>query len=134
MAQIIPSAEHIRQMFERYAFCLSEGDVEGVVSLFAPEALLEDPIGTEYLGHAAIRDFFQRSFNGVGGRIRFEPEGPVRIHNEHAACAFTAICDRVDPPFEVDTLDIARFDEQGQFGSLVAIWSQANVRTGGSLK
>lgn len=68
MAKVIPSVEHIRQMFERYAVCLSEGDVEGVVSLFAPEALLEDPIGTEYRGHAAIRDFFNAvSTESVGG-------------------------------------------------------------------
>ena len=124
-----PSPEHIRDVFTRYAHGLTAGDTAALVSLFAPDATLEDPIGTPpHRGHQAIARFFDQGFAATGGRIVFRPEGDVRINGPHAACAFVAICDRADPPFEVDTLDIARFDAEGRITSMVAIVGPSNFR------
>ncbi len=124
-----PSPEHVRDVFARYAQALSEGDTAGLVALFAPDGTLEDPIGTEpHRGHEAIARFFQQGFDATGGRILFRPEGPVRINGPHAACAFVATCDRANPPFEVDTLDIAIFDASGRIKSMVAILGPSNFR------
>ena len=50
-----PGPDHVRDVFARYAQALSEGDTDGLVALFTPDATLEDPIGTEpHRGHAAI--------------------------------------------------------------------------------
>jgi steroid delta-isomerase len=116
-------------VFERYAQALGEGDTAALVALFAPHGTLEDPIGTApYKGHEAIAEFFRKGFEATGGRILFRPEGAVRINGRHAACAFVATCDRADPPFEVETLDIARFDEHGRIESMVAILGSSNFR------
>lgn len=124
-----PSPDHVREVFARYARALSEGDTAGLVTLFARDGTLEDPIGTPaHRGHEAIARFFQKGFDATGGRILFRPEGPVRINGRHAACAFVATCDRADPPFEVDTLDIARFDALGRIESMVAILGPSNFR------
>ena len=121
--------EHIRAVFERYASGLADGDVAAIVALFAPDGTLEDPIGTPpHAGHEAIARFFRQGFEATGGRIRFVPEGPVRINGPHAACAFVAICDRAPSPFEVDTLDIARFDDEGRIASMVAVVGPTNFR------
>jgi steroid Delta-isomerase len=125
----ILGADHIREVFRRYASALSEGDTGALVALFAPDATLEDPIGTEpHRGHEAIARFFECGFDATGGRILFRAEGDVRINGLHAACAFVATCDRASPPFEVDTLDIARFDAAGLIESIVAILGPSNFR------
>ena len=124
-----PTPEHIRTVFAKYAEALAKGDTQGLVLLFAPDGTLEDPIGTEpHRGHEAIARFFQKGFDATGGRILFRPEGPVRINGPHAGCAFVATCDRADPPFEVDTMDIARFDAAGLIASMVAILGPTNFR------
>jgi steroid delta-isomerase len=124
-----PGPDHVRDVFARYAQALSEGDTDGLVALFTPDATLEDPIGTEpHRGHAAIARFFRLGFDATGGRILFRPEGDVRVNGRHAACAFVATCDRASPPFEVDTLDIARFDASGRIESMVAILGPTNFR------
>jgi len=126
-----PSPQTIRDVFARYAQGLSDGDTSVLVSLFAPDAMLEDPIGTApHRGREAIARFFDQGFAATGGRILFRAEGDVRINGPHAACAFVAICDRADPPFEVDTLDIARFDAEGRIASMVAIVGPSNFRNG----
>lgn len=121
-------ASSIRDVFARYAACLGEGDVPGIVALFSPLGVLEDPIGVCYRGPAQIAEFFRSSLSQVGGSIHFVADGQVRISGRHAACAFTAICASSPEPFEVDTLDMATFDEQGLIVSMVAIWGPDNVR------
>lgn len=124
-----PEPAHIREVFARYAQGLTDGNVDAIVALFAPDGTLEDPIGTPpHRGHEAIARFFRQGFEATGGRIRFVPEGPVRINGPHAACAFVAICDRATPPFEVDTLDLARFDGNGRIASMVAVVGPSNFR------
>lgn len=124
-----PSPDVVRDVFARYARALGEGDTEALVALFAPDGTLEDPVGSEpHRGHEAIARFFQQGFDATGGRILFRPEGPVRINGRHAACAFVATCDRASPPFEVDTLDIARLDSTGRIESMVAILGPSNFR------
>jgi steroid Delta-isomerase len=122
-----PDPERIRAVFAAYARCLSYGDAEGLASLFAPGGALEDPIGTPpHVGREAIRRFFQAGFDQTGGRILFEPEGAIRIRGPHAACAFIATCDKAQPPFKVETLDVARFDSEGQIVSMTAVLGPAN--------
>jgi steroid delta-isomerase len=124
-----PSSDLIRSVIARYAHCLSNGDIEGLAALFAPGATFEDPIGTPpVIGPEGARQFFSAALQQTGGRILFEPEGAVRIRGEHAACAFVATCDRIEPPFVTETLDIFRFDAQGRILSLVAIWGETNAR------
>ena len=122
-----PSPQHIRAVFARYAQALCDGDTQALVELFAVDGSLEDPIGSEpHRGAEALARFFQQGFDAVGGRILFQPEGPVRINGPHAACAFLATCDRADPPFVVETLDIARFDASGRIASMTAILGPEN--------
>lgn len=120
--------ETICAVVARYAQCLCDGDLEGIVALFATDAVFEDPIDTPpYIGSARIREFFRAAFSQTGGRILFVPEGAVRIRGNHAACAFTATCDRISPGSVTQTMDIFRFDETGRIVSLIAIWGESNA-------
>lgn len=123
-----PAPEAIRGVIARYADCLSNGDIDGIVALFAPDAVFEDPIGTpQHVGHDGIRRFFDAALAQTGGRILFVAEGAVRIRGRHAVCAFIATCDRIAPPYVTQTTDIFRFDDCGRIASLVAIWGESNA-------
>ena len=123
----VPDPERIRNVFAAYAHGLSVGDADGLAALFAPDGVLEDPVGTPpHVGREAIRRFFQAGFDQTGGRILFEPEGAIRIRGPHAACAFIATCDKAQPPFKVETVDVARFDSEGQIVSMTAVLGPAN--------
>lgn len=124
-----PTPTHIRNVFRRYAEALSEGDTEKILALFSPDAVLIDPIGTSpHIGREAIHRFFQAGFEQTGGSIRFQPEGDVRVRGRHAGCAFVAICDKATPPFEVDTLDVGEFDDQGLIVRWIAYVGETNFR------
>lgn len=124
-----PTPTYIREVFRRYAEALSEGDSDKILELFSPDAVLIDPIGTApHVGCEAIRRFFQAGFDQVGGSIQFHPEGDVRIRGKHAGCAFVAICDKAVPPFEVDTLDVGEFDDQGLIVRWIAYVGETNFR------
>jgi steroid delta-isomerase len=127
--QTTPAPELIRRVIAQYAEYLSQGDVDGLAALFAPDAVFEDPIGTPpYIGPEGARRFFSAALQRTGGRILFQPEGAVRIRGPHAACAFIATCDRTTPAFVTETMDIFRFDAEGRIVSLVAIWGESNAR------
>lgn len=123
-----PSA--IQAVVKRYAQCLSAGDIEGIVALFAPDAVFEDPVGTApYVGQGGVREFFRAALAQTGGRILFEPDGAVRIRGRHAVCTFIATCDRLSPVLVTETADIFEFDAQGRIKSLLAVWGESNART-----
>ncbi|MFD6463896.1 nuclear transport factor 2 family protein, partial [Streptomyces roseolus] len=52
--------QQIRDVVEQYVKLVGSGPTEEIVQLYAPDATVEDPIGTEpRQGHAAIREFYE---------------------------------------------------------------------------
>ena len=53
---------HIRQIYDRYSAMVTKGDVEGIVALYAEDATIEDPIGSDlHRGSEGVRAFYQAS-------------------------------------------------------------------------
>jgi ketosteroid isomerase-like protein len=50
------------------------GDVDGLVELYEPDAVMAYPPGSQTVGHAAIRDLFTQM---LANRPHFEPEPPL---------------------------------------------------------
>ena len=50
------------------------GDVDGLVELYEPDAVMAYPAGSETVGHAAIRELFTQM---LANRPHFEPEPPL---------------------------------------------------------
>ncbi len=53
----------------RYHLALEHGDLDGVVSIFATDGYLREPVGVQqtHRGHAQLRTFFTNSFSHGGG-------------------------------------------------------------------
>ena len=41
------TTEHMTEVVQRYVAALNEGDLEGIVALYAADATVEDPVGSE---------------------------------------------------------------------------------------
>ena len=126
----MPTPDHMRDAVLTYFASFATADIEAIVGLFADDAAIEDPVdGTPLIGALAVRKFFTSGFDYVGGGYRFEPEGAVRIAgSHHAACAAIATCDKADPPFRLETLDVMVFNDAGKIISMKAYWGPANMR------
>ena len=126
-----PGPDHIRGVFERYGALVTAGDTDGIVALYAPDAVVRDPVdGPEHRGHAAIRAFYQSGFDAMGGGIRMTLDGNVRIAGRHGAAAYVARTVNHSEIFETDTLDVMLFDDAGLIVSMDAYWGPANFRRG----
>jgi len=125
----MPSPEHMRDAVLAYFASFANADVDRIVALFADDAVVEDPIGGARMeGIAAIRGFFTGGFDYVGGGYDFVPEGNVRIAGNHAACGAIATCDKADPPFRLETLDVMTFDAAGKIVAMKAYWGPFNMQ------
>jgi len=126
-----PGPDHIRGVFERYAALLTAGDTEGIVALFAPDAVVRDPVnGPAHRGHAAIRAFYQGGFDAMGGGIEMTLDGAVRIAGRYGAAPFVARTVHHSELLCTDTLDVMLFDTDGRIVSMDAYWGPTNFRTG----
>ncbi len=123
-----PSPDHIRKIFEDYGACMSRGDTDGILALFAPDAYIEDPVGAgKQVGHAALRKFYQGGFDAMGGPLEMKLDGAVRIAGSNAAAAYIVKTLNHTEPFRVETLDVMTFNEQGLITSMLAYWGPSNI-------
>jgi len=119
-------AEHVREVFQRYCELVTAGDADAVAALYAEDAVVEDPVGSEpHRGRAAIRAFYRAS----AGSVTLELEGRVRVAGGHGAAAMVAR-PKADPSVRVETLDVMTFDDAGLVTSMRAYWSADTIVRG----
>ena len=119
-------AQQIRDTLHRYFDYFAEGNVDGIVDLFASDAFIEDPVGTPRVqGHDALRAFYRAGFEHTGG-ITMKAEGAVRVAGNTGACAALGYCEKANPPFYFETLDVMTFGADGKIVSMLAYWGPDN--------
>lgn len=117
------TAEHIRHVFQRYCELVTAGDFAAIAALYAPDATIEDPIGsTPHRGRDAIRAFYEAS----AGAVRLELEGRVRTAGNEGAAAMVAR-PAADPSLRVETLDVMTFRDDGLITAMRAYWSADTI-------
>ena len=108
----------IETYLERHAVC----DLKGVLSLFARDAVVEDPVGSRpHRGHAAIREFF-RATHQRNGSLRVEAVGPVLVCGREAGAHVRAAASSTNFEVEVDVLYTFAVDAEGKITSLRAFF------------
>lgn len=120
------SDEHIAKTMQAYVDNISAGDLDAVVALFAIDAVVEDPIGSDpAIGHAALREFYAMACESVG---RMELEGNPRVRGPWGACGMLAYPKGAEDVMVIETLDVMTFDEAGKITSMKAFWGDSNMR------
>ncbi|MGH0030739.1 MAG: nuclear transport factor 2 family protein [Myxococcota bacterium] len=115
---------HIRQLYDRYPDLVTKGDVDAIVELYAEDATIEDPIGSDlHRGRDAVRAFYQ----GIGTPT-MKRSGPVRVAGREAATPLVVILGGPGDEKVLDIISVMVFDDDGKITSMRAYWSGDAIR------
>lgn len=119
--------ESAAALCDAYLQGLVAGDLESVLSLFASDAIVEDPVGSEIKqGEEALRAFYQIACDSVIGAERI---GPPRIAGSDIAFAFTITVGEAPNAMCIDIIDVFSCDAAGKVRGMRAYWGPENMRT-----
>lgn len=121
-----PSRESILTTIESYLKSVASGTVDDVLALYAPGAIVEDPVGTEpRTTEASLREFY-----GIVEPLEQTVElGVVKIAADHAAFNFTLTTHMGEQKVEISVIDVMTFDDDARITTMKAIWGQEDMVT-----
>lgn len=119
------SAADVTTIVRGYLRALESGDVEAIVSLYAEDATVEDPVGsTPVVGHEAIRAFYAKAQDMFP---RTKLDGAVRVAGRECAFAFAVTVTYQGQRITIHPIDTFRFDEQGRITQMRAYFGAENI-------
>jgi len=126
MTDTVPTQTMMRATLQAYVDLTNAGDAAGLVALFAPNATIEDPVGSPIKQASEFAAWFGDS---VAFGARITPVAPIRgSHGNAAALAFDV---EFTPPgierLRIRSLDVCTFDGAGKITSLRAYWGPQDV-------
>jgi steroid delta-isomerase len=124
----VATPEQMRTAFEQYTARLTAGDGDGVASLFADDAWIEDPLGAaKHVGRDDILKFYRGAVERAHPEVRLT--GPVRVSSmNEAAAPMQSRSNFGGSPKEIDIIDVFTFDDDGLITSMRAYWGEGNLR------
>jgi len=121
----MPTPEHMTETVHRYLAAINAGDMNAVSDLYADDAKVEDPVGTEPKTGENILAFYQKAFAG-GAKV--ELTGPPRVSARAAAFPFHAEVSYDDgSTMHIDVIDIFEFADDGKVVKMTAHFGPSNV-------
>ena len=120
----MPTPEDIRSAVDRYLTTIQDGTSAEVAALYAEDATLEDPVGTQPLtGRDAISKFYS-ALDPLNITTKLDS---VRVAGSSAAFGFSVVVDTGESLITTRPIDVMTFDENAQITSMRAFWSQSDV-------
>ncbi|NLG48009.1 SgcJ/EcaC family oxidoreductase [Gordonia sp. (in: high G+C Gram-positive bacteria)] len=117
------TAPDIKAVIENYLAAVASGDGAAVAALYAADATLEDPVGSEpHRGRDAISAFY----GGLQGEITTELLH-ARVSGLEAAFSFRVVTKAGDTSYIVEPIDVMTFDDAGQITSMRAFWAPTDM-------
>ena len=108
-----------------YLKALVDQDLEAVLALYADDAVVEDPVGTEpHVGIEAVRAFYT---GVVEFKLEAELTGQVRIAGDEVAFPFQIKHETFG--IRMNIIDIFKFNDDGKVCSMRAFWGESNSET-----
>ena len=111
---------------ETYLNALVNNDVDTIVNLYASDAPVEDPVGSEVMiGEEAIRGFYT---GAIGGIAAAQLSGPPRLAGNEIAFPFTLVAGAPGQQFEMSIIDVFVVNDEGKVSSMRAFWGGENMK------
>lgn len=111
---------------DQYMRGLNESDLEMILSLYADDATVEDPVGGRVVsGIDSLRAFYT---GAVNIDLKVERTGPVHIAGMEAAFPFELKMHINGEYTLTDVIDVFRFDQEGKIISMRAYHGPLNRR------
>ncbi|MCR8896620.1 nuclear transport factor 2 family protein [Gordonia sp. GONU] len=111
-------------LVSRYLETISNGSAPEIAALYAPEARLEDPVGSEpRTGRAAIEEFYR----GLDGADVTAELLVVRAVGSEAAFHFRVTTRLPERTIMMEPIDVITFDDRGLITSMRAFWTPGDM-------
>ncbi len=108
-----------------YIRALNVGDLDAIVALYADDAEVEDPVGSQpKRGLADIRAFYA---NSLQLPLQVELEGAIRAVAGEAAFAFSVSFEVKGQRTTIRPIDLFRFNAAGRIVQMRAFFGPANI-------
>ena len=108
-------------MVHMYVEAFATQDMNIIRAIYADDARVEDPVGTEvHNGMEAICNFYE---NALSSGAKLELSGEPRCAGNAVAFPFQVKM----PGMAIDIIDVFEFNEQGKVNSMKAYWSDGNM-------
>ena len=121
------TTEHMTKVVQRYIAALNANDLDGIVGLYADDATVEDPVGSEpQQGIEAIRVFY---INSLKLSLQVALTGEVRAVADEAAFAFTVGFEYLGRKTVISPIDHFRFNQAGKITSMRALFGKTNIHS-----
>src|SRR5699024_7866610 len=118
MNQKTKKSKHYEEVADRYLHYLSEKNMEGLLSLYAENASVEGPVGSDVLhGKKALKEFYS---GAASIDLSLKRTGPVRVAGVEIAFPFQLIMTIDGTSTITDIIDVFRFDRDGKIVSMRA--------------
>jgi len=114
-------AKHKIAAVHRYVEAFAKGDIEIIRELYADDAIVEDPMGSEpKVGMEAILEFYSV---GLGAGAKLELTGNPRVAGMSVAFPFRVKWGEL----EIEIIDVFDFDDSGKVVHMKAYWGPENT-------
>jgi steroid Delta-isomerase len=108
---------------EKYMQAFAKNDLNLIKEIYAEDATVEDPVGSEaHRGIAAVLEFYRQ---GMAAGAKLELTGPPRCAGN--AVAFPFCC--TASGMKIQVIDVFEFNSAGKVVSMKAYWGPENVAT-----
>ena len=120
--------EKIRATVAAYFERFNAHDRTGYVGLYAPDATLEDPVGSEVRhGREQIGEFWD-AVQAMTENVTLVPVGEPCVAAGEAAFHFTIVNVLGGETYVMDAIDVMTFDDDGAITTMRAFWDAADMR------
>lgn len=121
----MPTEQEMKAALQQYIDGFNAKDAEAIISLFADDAILEDPVGSEPVqGKEAIAAFYRQ---GVMVVTEMKLSAPIRgSHSNAAAMAFDFAMELEGHTVRTSTIDVMEFNEDGKIVNMRAYWGPSD--------
>ena len=121
----MPSQEAITQTANRYLELVATGTADDVLALYASDATVEDPIGSDLRrGHDAIREFYA----GFQDAKKETELAELRVVGSEAAFLWRLTLDTGNSRTQISPISLMAFDEDARITSMRAFWSPSDAQ------
>ena len=119
----MPSAEDITKAVNRYLETLSQGRPDDIAALYAEDATVEDPVGSDvHIGRQAIRGFY-KAVEGADAKTEMVT---LRALGNEAAFFWRLMIGAMT----IEIISVMTFDDEGKIASMKAYWGSDNITQG----
>jgi steroid Delta-isomerase len=123
----MPSEEAIAQTVNSYLEYLATGRADDVLTLYAADATIEDPVGTDVRrGHDSIHQFYA-AFQDAKKETQL---AELRIAGGEAAFLWSLTLDAGGSRTRMTPISHMTFDDDAKITSMRAFWSPADAQVG----